>query len=177
MNGDWGRLGTAVQAARKAKGLTQPQLGELIGVSRATVQAIEQGREFAKITHTLRALETPLGWKAGSIENVLAGGDPTYKASDTEPDNAAMPITDDSQALPLRVRQALGEGHLLDATIIDLPAEGSDEPDAQIVIVVKSKPTASPERMRRNVAAWERVERKLRALGTADDDPSGPDAE
>lgn len=180
MERDWERLGSTVRAARKAKGLTQQELGALVQVSRAAIQQIEQGKQFTKVTPALRAVEHALGWQRGSVEGVLGGGDPTLAPN---PDGPTAPgarpapapdVLDDAQ-LPLRVRQALGEGHLLDATVIDLPAEGSDEAGAQIVIVVKGKPTTSPEQMRKHVAAWERLERGLRAASAEAGESPTPD--
>ncbi|MFC4512600.1 helix-turn-helix transcriptional regulator [Streptomyces ehimensis] len=171
MDGDWERLGRTVQAARKAKGLTQTQLVELIGVTRATLVKIEAGKQFSKITDTHRALEEALGWQAGSIELILGGGDPAPQGTP-----AGEPVAPASlaEALPLRVRQALGAGSLIDATVIDLPSEGSTESEAQIVIVVKGKPAASAESMRQAIEAWEKVERKLRAMDTDPQDDTGP---
>ncbi len=162
MTWDWKRLGEQLQAARKAQGLRQTDLAERAGVSLATVQAVESGKEYAKITPTVRSIARTVGWTDGSPKAVLEGGQPTLteapgRAGDTQPD---------ALTLPLRIQDELRDGQILDSGVYDLTPEGSD---AQLIIVVKGKEGASYDEVRRWLDRWRETERKLRQLG--DEDP------
>lgn len=163
MDTRWGRVGTAVRSARNAQGLTQAQLGELIGVSGGTIRAVERGQEFAKVTTTLRALERVLGWGSGSIEAILAGTDPLPpRPGEVMPTEPVAP----PEGLPLRVARALAEGTTLDARVVPLG------PAAEMVVVIKGKPAATPDEIRAALLAWERQEGHLDRLGEVADDTS-----
>lgn len=65
-----GDLGGAVAEARRARGLTQAELAERIGVNRAYLAVIEGGRTNRLIEHMLRALrrlgaEVTVTWPVG----------------------------------------------------------------------------------------------------------------
>ncbi|GCD38035.1 hypothetical protein OEIGOIKO_05845 [Streptomyces chrestomyceticus JCM 4735] len=164
MDRDWARLGDAVRHARKSAGLKQDELADAVNVSRATIQAIERGDSFKKVTHTHRAIAAYFEWDPGSIETTLAGGEP--KPAEPSPD--AAPATFSGVAaipedLPLRIKAALGDGPLVDAAVIALPAEDGDEdPDAQMVVIVRGRRGASDEQLRRAMQRWERTESSLR---------------
>jgi len=171
MNPDWTHLAGAVKAARKSMGLTQIELGERAGVQRSIVQRIERGAGFTRVTSTLRLIEIAVGWKPGSVEEVLAGGDPTGfgvadKASQPET-TASLPAASDG--LPLRIAEALTKGTTLDTTIVSLG------PNADMVVVVKGKPTATPEQLRAELEAWERREGHLERLGLTEGGQLGED--
>lgn len=153
MDPQWERLGAAVKKARKERRITQPRLGELIGASRTVIQNIEAGRAYSRVTGSLRELETALGWKRGSIEAILDGGDPIPAG---EPDGAPVVNT---EGLPMRIAQTLAEGATLDTTIVPL------SPDASMVVILKGKPDASPAELRAALEEWERKEGHLRRLG------------
>lgn len=89
MDRDWARLGDAVRHARKSAGLKQDELADAVNVSRATIQAIERGDSFKKVTHTHRAIAAYFEWDPGSIETTLAGGEP--KPAEPSPDAALRP--------------------------------------------------------------------------------------
>ncbi|MFH8753004.1 helix-turn-helix domain-containing protein [Streptomyces rimosus] len=167
MERDWMRLGDAIRRERKAAGMSQPALGEALGVSRATIQAIERGAEFKKPTPTHRAAAAHFRWTPDSLDAVLAGGEPAYADADQR---AATFIANTEGAtpadLPLRIKTALADGPLLDATVLTLPGDDDDDPDAQMVVIVKGREGATPEQVRRALLRWEKTEAQLRRSGT-----------
>lgn len=169
---DWARLGRLLAGAREAIGLTQVDMAKRIGLSRSAVQNIERGR-VKKLTPAIRAYATTVGWTTDDAETVLEGGEPpnahTEDATVTE-----LPIDRNSDKtsasdLPLKVVAALGEGPLLDATVIDLPTGSSD---VRMTVVVRGDPNASPEQIREALETWRRAERHLQHL---DDDETTDD--
>ncbi|MER7734162.1 helix-turn-helix transcriptional regulator [Streptomyces erythrochromogenes] len=147
MDRDWARLGKALQAARRASGVTQEQLADELGVGRSAVQLIERGKEFSKPSQTQRAFARRVGWADGSIEAVLAGGEPTVEAAATPPPAPDDVLTD--SRLPLRIVDELADdGALLDTTVVPLGD------DARMVVVVKGKPGASAAELRRDLEKW-----------------------
>lgn len=73
---DWARLGRLVAAERARRGLTVNQFADSAGVSPRTLQRIEAGHEGPYRNATVSRLEDALGWRPGSTETVLAGGEP-----------------------------------------------------------------------------------------------------
>lgn len=141
MDRDWAKLGEAVRHARKSAELKQDELAAAVNVSRATIQAIERGDSFKKITHTHRAIAAHFGWDPGSIEATLAGGEPSpaEASADTAPP-AFNGVASAPEDLPLRIKAALADGPLVDAAVIALPTEDGDEdPDAQMVVIVRGR--------------------------------------
>ena len=58
-----GQLGAVIREARRAKGFTQMQLGELTGLRQATISKIEKGEDTTRIgtiTNVLAALDLEL---------------------------------------------------------------------------------------------------------------------
>ncbi|MEU1805872.1 helix-turn-helix transcriptional regulator [Streptomyces sp. NPDC019937] len=172
MERDWARLGAALKAAREARGLSQAELGERIGVKRGAMRNIERGL-FSKVTHTVRSYAREVGWDTGSIDAVLAGGDPTpaETAPEAPDERAALNIasglsieTAHAEELPLRIQAALSDGPLLDSLVINLPGDDDENPDAQMVIVVKGRPGVGPEQVRRALERWEQMEARIRRL-------------
>ncbi|MFD6113664.1 helix-turn-helix domain-containing protein [Streptomyces yangpuensis] len=148
MDRDWARLGKALQAARKASGVTQEQLADELGVGRSVIQLIERGKEFSKPSQTQRAFARRVGWTDGSIEAVLAGGEPSAREHDSATPSAAQEARAESR-LPLRIVDELADdGALLDTTVVPLGD------DARMVVVVKGKPGASAAELRRDLEAW-----------------------
>lgn len=166
MERDWARLGAALKAAREARGIHQVPMGERIGVGRSTVQNIERG-SVKKVTPTIRAYAREVGWTDGSIDAVLAGGDPTL-APPSRPaaEERAEPATGRA-GLPLRIVRELNDGELLDSTVIPL----SDDGGGRMVIVVRGQPDATPEQIKRALLQWERREMELRGMRDAGEDP------
>ncbi|MBX9425495.1 helix-turn-helix domain-containing protein [Streptomyces lateritius] len=171
MDLDWTRLGKALRDARRAAPvpLTQEEMAEALGVGRSVIQLIEGGNKYKKPTHSMRAYAARVGWEEGSIERVLAGGEPTLKGA-TPP--APTPDVPAETGLPLRIVHELkGRGDLLDTAVIPLGD------DASMVVVVKGKPGASVEEIERSLEAWREAQGQLMELdyrrAAAKDEPSG----
>lgn len=78
MTKDWKRLADAVVRRRAKLGrLTQAQIAHRSGISLDRIQAIEGAKSDRYRRVTLMALEQALEWEPGSIDEILAGGDPT----------------------------------------------------------------------------------------------------
>lgn len=75
--GDWRRLGEQVLRRREELGLTQPEVQAAGGPSTAAMRIIEKGTQQSYRGSTLRALERALGWRNGSVDDILAGGNAT----------------------------------------------------------------------------------------------------
>lgn len=160
---DWVRLGQALQAARKSAGMAkQEHMAAALGVGRSTIQMIERGHNYSKIQPTHRAFALRVGWTVESVERVLEGGVPELRDEPATPigeDEAQAPVTAEATKLPLRIVDELSDdGPLLDTTVIQLGG------DARMVVVIKGKPDASPEEIRRNLEAWRRTQPHLEAL-------------
>lgn len=73
----WARLGQALKQTREAAGLSQAELAERAGVSKASVSSAEAGAvPKARMPFTLGRIAAALGWPRGSIDAVLDGADP-----------------------------------------------------------------------------------------------------
>jgi hypothetical protein len=164
MDGDWSRLANVVRNERDRRGLSQIAFGKELGVGRTVIQTIERAHKFKKITGTLHSLEQALGWKPGSVESILNGGGPILPE---EPDTLAGGLERRSKGmdLPMRISRALLEGTTLDTTIVPLAR------NAEVVVVVKSKATATDEEIQAALAAWEQREGYIERLGGRLDEP------
>lgn len=165
MERDWVRLGRLLAEARKARGLTQADAADRIGVTRTAIQSIERGDERVKITGTMRGYARLVGWEDGALQEVVAGGEPSMGTpGDREP--AERPRTLDDLNLPPLVQEELREGQVLGAGVYDLTPEGST---AQLIVVVKGPSDATAEDIRRYAQAWRQAERRLRDLPREDE--------
>lgn len=165
MDRDWKRLGKALKASRRAPAidLTQEEMAKVLGVGRSVIQLIEAGNEYKKPTATMRTYAARVGWQEGSIERVLAGGDPVFvegaESTALEVQGSAAPDPAPEAGLPVRIVHELkGRGELLDTAVIPLGDGGS------MVVVVKGKPGASPEEIARNLEAWREAHGQLLEL-------------
>ena len=77
-------------------GLTQAEVQSAGGPSPATLYLIESGRRGSYRPQVLRRLERALGWRAGSIRRVLAGGRPEPEGEG----ETASPVADDRTTVP-----------------------------------------------------------------------------
>ncbi|MCX2715865.1 helix-turn-helix domain-containing protein [Mycolicibacterium sp. J2] len=75
----WDQLAAAVRARRTELGLTQVDVATAGRVSVDTIRNIEHRRRTPKRVNprTARAIEDALKWEPGSIEDTLAGGEPS----------------------------------------------------------------------------------------------------
>lgn len=74
MSSDWKRLGAAVTAERVRRGhRTLSAFARASGLSRTTLDSIENARKGRYGPTTLAALEHALGWRVGSVDRVLRG--------------------------------------------------------------------------------------------------------
>ena len=93
---DWSRLGRLVRERRTDLGLTQAEIHGAGGPSPATLYLLEAGRRGSYRPQVLRRLERALGWRAGSIRRVLAGGQPVLDDAEEIP----SPVRDDRARVP-----------------------------------------------------------------------------
>ncbi|MGW9249706.1 helix-turn-helix transcriptional regulator [Streptomyces badius] len=81
----WARLGHKLKQTRLARGLKQSDVADEASVSLASVQSAEAGAvPKSRMPITLGPIATALGWRAGSIEAVLAGEEPIVDSPDGE---------------------------------------------------------------------------------------------
>jgi hypothetical protein len=92
---NWSHLGRLVRERRTELGLTQAEVQSAGGPSPATLYLIETGRHGSYRPQVLRRLERALGWRAGSVRAVLAGGQPVLEGEDT-----ISPVGDDRASVP-----------------------------------------------------------------------------
>ncbi|MBM9620989.1 helix-turn-helix domain-containing protein [Streptomyces zhihengii] len=167
MDRDWARLGQRLKAAREARGLEQQAVAAAIGVGRGALLRIERG-QVSRISPTIRAYATEVGWTADSPEAVLVGGEPTM-AEPEESGNSQSPSLGVASVapelvseLPWRIRAALADGPLIDTAVIDLPAGDDEDSDAKMVVIVRGRGELTPDQMRRALLRWEQTEAELR---------------
>jgi transcriptional regulator with XRE-family HTH domain len=168
---DWERLAEAIKAARKARGWTQKDLAATARVGFSTVQRLESGKPASRTPASLPHVERALGWAHGSVEDILAGGEPTPEGTPegqlelTQVRGTAPTL---AAGMPLRVIQELTEGEVLDTEVLDLSRPGSD---TRMVVVIKRGATdASPDQIREDLEVWTRVQRELRRITSATPD-------
>lgn len=90
------RLGRLVRQRRKQLGMTQADIQAAHGPSTATLRLIENGRHIDFRASTSDPLERILGWAPGSINSILAGGDPTLSVGEQP---APLPANEQHQRL------------------------------------------------------------------------------
>ncbi|MEV2249355.1 helix-turn-helix transcriptional regulator [Streptomyces sp. NPDC050147] len=166
MDEDSKLLGSELQASREGRRpkLLQPDVGVALGVSRTTIQNIENGK-FKKISPTIREYAELLGWPEGAVDHVFAGGRladfDAAGAPDAEPEPAP------SLGLSPAVEYELRSGDVLGSQVINL---GPDEEDGQIIVVLQGKKGASKEEVARVAARFRKARRHLQGIGADADD-------
>lgn len=75
----WQRLGEMIVERRVEIGWTQAQFSVAAGVAAKVISDMENGRRADYQISTLVKVQTALGWATGSIQDVLAGGEPTLR--------------------------------------------------------------------------------------------------
>lgn len=172
MSTDWARLAKAIQQARESRRMpgglrmTQTQLAEAAGVSEGTIQNLENpDRTYTRRPPTLAAVERVL-WKPGSVDAVLAGGDPVPLPDDDSAErddaSAAGPAVRRTERLPLRVQHELDGGVVVDTDVIDLGRSGMK----MVVVITRDSDEDLPddEQLREDYREWSRVQRALRGI-------------
>jgi transcriptional regulator with XRE-family HTH domain len=59
---------------------TQVDIAQRTGISRAIIAELLNGRRTSYSKRTIALLERGLDWEVGSVETILAGGQPTERA-------------------------------------------------------------------------------------------------
>ncbi|MCX4778107.1 helix-turn-helix domain-containing protein [Streptomyces sp. NBC_01264] len=158
MDTDCARLGEALKAARLAlrPKLTQEEVAVALGVSRATVQNIEQGKPFKRVSPTIRAFAELVGWTPDSPERILAGGDP-IRGNPVDAENSRRSSV---EGLPMTVQDELErDGAVVETAVIQLP----DGTSVTVVVKGASK-NPTPEERQRHLRAWRRMQPMLHEL-------------
>lgn len=170
MTRDWKRLGRAIAEARKARGWSQQELADACSVGRSTIQAAEGGRAYTRMPASLSVVEQVLGWPKGTVEGILAGGDPPPPQSSRSPkpeETTPAERPQFAQGMPLRVADELTSGEVVETVVMDL---SDDSRGVRLVAVLKADDArdVDPEKMAAALDRWVQAERKLRGLPTRD---------
>jgi transcriptional regulator with XRE-family HTH domain len=84
---DWTRLGLIIKHRRRQLGYgagRRKEFAEAALLSDRTLARLESGERLAARSGTKKRLEAALGWESGSVDNVVAGGEPALAAQDFE---------------------------------------------------------------------------------------------
>lgn len=100
------RLDAAIGSARLDRGLSWIDLADAVGVSESALRNIRKGRNSPSEL-TKRRLEDALQWRHGSVDEVLAGGDPT--PANPTGGSGGIPSDDELAAVEALLEQAMAE--------------------------------------------------------------------
>jgi DNA-binding XRE family transcriptional regulator len=168
MSEHWERLGRLLKGAREAQGLAQVELGHAIGVKRGAIGNIESGAS-SRVTPTLRAYARRVGWTESSIEDVLAGGEPTMEQPPVE--TVSQPREEGRGGplarVPERLLQELTDGVVVDTDVLDLTPDGSAA--VLMLVVERDGLDTDPEQLARDLRAWSRKQREIRRAMLTED--------
>ncbi|MBZ4613587.1 hypothetical protein QRB38_25705 [Mycobacterium avium subsp. hominissuis] len=126
----WEKLGEAVRARRHELGLTQADIRGLGGPSPAIVGAIENNRAAQLSPRMRRGLDQALQWEPGSVNAILAGGEPVgiSLSSPTDPGipdadrwGDAAPLIAKVERVQLAVNALTFDVRELDAAVVGDP--------------------------------------------------------
>lgn len=162
MDRDWSRLGAKLAHARKAVGLKQPEMGERIGVGRATIQKIEAGTPFKNVTPAVRDYAESVGWTYDSVVRVLGGGEPEMVTAPTVSDSSP-------RGLSPAVEMELRSGKTLDSTVMHI---GPESADARVIVILKGDVDITEEEVEQLMADWRRKRRHLQGVAMDADAPT-----
>lgn len=131
-------VGAVVRTYRKASGLSQKDLAALVGMSRATLNYLESGRDIeigaTKLLAVLNVLGVPLGLPEG-IDR---------KADEATVDRAIKAVADKGKKLSRKVLvEALATGKAPDAVKRPLKAFWDDAPESAVLAAVRLTATTS----------------------------------
>ncbi|MFJ8842989.1 helix-turn-helix domain-containing protein [Streptomyces cyaneofuscatus] len=173
MSEDWTRLSAAIRTARKARGWTQHQLAEVAGIGFSTVQRLESGVPFTRRPPSLDRIERALGWKVGSADAVLAGGEPEMAdtvdaAAAREGDEVVSAQAKQTARLPRRIEHELASGEVLDTEVLQL---GNSRVRMIIVATFEPGEGDDEEAVAEDLEAWSRAQRQLRGMSPNEGNP------
>jgi hypothetical protein len=97
------RLGQAIAARRKALGLSLSAAAKIAGIDRGTWTATERATRQTE-EYTYAGIERALQWVTGSVERILAGGEPGIHHSRTVHDSAGATDSVSATVYPATVR-------------------------------------------------------------------------
>lgn len=98
------RLDALIEDARLNRALEWRDFADQIGVSYETLRALRKTGKANDLSK--RRVENALGWKAGSVDAVLAGGEPTPIGNG---DNPPEPDSDEVQQLRAEIEELRAE--------------------------------------------------------------------
>jgi transcriptional regulator with XRE-family HTH domain/predicted GIY-YIG superfamily endonuclease len=84
----WQRLGELIKLRRGYGKYSQTKIARAAGTDLATVRAIEAGETLLYDRAALEGIERALDWRPGSVEVVLAGGEPTPLSAEDRSERA-----------------------------------------------------------------------------------------
>ncbi|MEU9921931.1 helix-turn-helix transcriptional regulator [Streptomyces griseoluteus] len=165
MDQDFARLGAELKAARlrRRPRITQPEAANALGVGRSTVQKMESPRVSQVTRTTIRAYARLLGWTEQSVDQVLAGGEPTAAAEGERP----LKAVPSDVGLSPDVEYELRTGKVLGSQVFNL---GPDEEDGQIIVVLQGKRDATPAEVERIAARYRKARRHLQGIAAESDE-------
>ncbi len=175
---DYVRLGAELKAARKRMRprVSQDDAAQALGVSRSSIQKIENGAADRVTKTSLSAYVRFVGWTADSVDRILRG-DPPMEAEPREgvapsPSPAEQAIGEHVNSLGLSptVEYELRAGKTLESTVINL---GPDEDDGHIIVVLQGRKDASPEQIQRVAARYRKARRHLQSIAADVDEGAG----
>ena len=135
----WRRLAVAVRQRRRGLGLlTLNAFAETSGLSRRTISDLERAMRDNFDEATLGHLEAALGWASGSVQQILAGGDPIDAAIEGRSQSTAAHRLAGAVA---RRRGALGLTQQQLAAAAGLPVRTISAVE-QANVILKPKPRA-----------------------------------
>lgn len=99
MDGNWKLLAEHAARRRAELGLSQVDVAQRGPLSLDRVQSIEGAKRKGYRLGTLLALERALNWGAGSVEAILAGGEPNTHTPPRSAMDVAEEIVDENERL------------------------------------------------------------------------------
>lgn len=170
MERDWARLASRLAAARRATGKSQGAVAAELGIGRSSIQTLEnQAHAYRKILPMHRLAATYYGWADGSVERVLAGGEPILQDGtvSARPDGsdetfAAAPGEQPGQeafeiltaGMSDRAVEAMQRGRTIDTRVVDVSAGA-----AAVLIFKAGASDASPEEKARYMRQWDALQK------------------
>lgn len=138
---DWERAGDYARRRRVDLGLTQSQIQGLGGPSPASIRRLEGGRIDAMSRKKRRDLARALGWREDSLDDILAGGEPTL-ADPVQIPNIRQHLGDDGRPRGYEVTREMAAPQPLKLFGLALLANALEEAASDF-----SEGTGNPEKL------------------------------